>query len=140
MDPLLLSAAWAVSSVHLPSLVACFAFAFSWFPDGHSLSRRWTQRAVAGDDRLRAGHRFDRPVAGGPRLVPVAAQPVLGAQAYAPLLTAIGGMGLALAVVGVVIAAASIAVRYRHSDGEERAQIRWIAIAVLSLPAPACPS
>ena len=41
MDPLLLIGAWVVSSVHLPSLVACFAFVFSWFPDGHSLSRRW---------------------------------------------------------------------------------------------------
>src|SRR4051812_50203923 len=40
MDSVLLTGAWAASSVHLPSLVAAFAFAFSWFPDGHCLSRR----------------------------------------------------------------------------------------------------
>ena len=139
MDPLLLTAAWAASSVHLPSLVACFAFAFSWFPDGHSLSRRWSSAlwlATIGSALVIVSIGLS-PVG----LVWYPSLPNLFSvpEAYAPLLTAIGGMGLALAVVGVVIAAASIAVRYRHSHDEERAQIRWIAIAVLLIAGAGLP-
>ena len=55
------------------------------------------------------------------------------------MLTAVGGIGLVLAVVGVVIAAASIAVRYQRADTEARAQVRWIAVAVLLLAGAGLP-
>jgi hypothetical protein len=139
IDPLLLSGAWAASSVHLPSLVACFAFVFSWFPDGHSLSRRWSSAlwlASIGSVLVIISIGLS-PIGlvwypSLPNLFSVPAP-------YQPVLTAIGALGLALAVAGVVIATASIAVRYRHSHDEERAQIRWIAIAVLLIAGAGLP-
>jgi len=125
--------------MHLPSLVACFAFAFSWFPDGHSLSRRWSSGpllATIGSVLVIVSIGLS-PVG----LVWYPSLPNLFSlpAAYAPLLTVIAGMGLVLAVIGVVIATSSIAVRYRHSHDEERAQIRWIAIAVLLIASAGLP-
>jgi hypothetical protein len=139
MDPLLLTGAWVVSSVHLPSLVACFAFAFSWFPNGHSLSRRWSSGpwlATLGSVLVIVSIGLS-PI--GLIWYPSLANMFSIPAAYQPVLTVIGALGLALAVVGVLIAAASIAVRYRHSHDEERAQIRWIAIAVLLIAGAGLP-
>jgi hypothetical protein len=60
-------------------------------------------------------------------------------EAYGPLLDVIGAMGLVAAVTGVTIAAASIAVRYSRAHDEEKAQVRWIAVAVLLLAGAGLP-
>lgn len=139
MDPLLLLGAWVVSSVHLPSLVACFAFVFSWFPDGHFLSRRWAigpWMAVLGVGLVVAAIGLSPlGLLWYPSLPNVFSAPA----AYRPVLDVIGGIGLVLAVTGVVIAAASIAVRYRRAHDEEKAQVRWIAVAVLLLAGAGLP-
>src|SRR4051812_8138224 len=139
MDSVLLTGAWAASSVHLPSLVAAFAFAFSWFPDGHCLSRRWTSAlwlATVGSILVIVSIGLSPTgLVWYPSLPNVFSVPA----AYNQVLTAIGAAGLVLAVAGVVIAAASIAVRYRRSQDEERAQIRWIAIAVLLIAGAGLP-
>jgi hypothetical protein len=41
--------------------------------------------------------------------------------------------GLALVVVGVVGSAASMVVRYRRVDARQKAQLRWVAVAVVIL-------
>lgn len=139
LDTLLLGGAWLVSTVHLPSLVVCFAFVFSWFPDGHCLSRRWTSALwlagigtvlVMAAIGLSSNGLIWYPTL--PNLFSVPAP-------YEPVLTVVGAIGLVLAVVGVVIAAASIAVRYQRADAELRAQVRWIAVAVLLLAGAGLP-
>jgi hypothetical protein len=139
LDPLLQYAAWAASTMHLPSLVACFAFVFSWFPDGHALSRRWTSAmwlASIGSVLVMVSIGLSPlgllwyPSLGNPFAVP---------QPYAPVLSIIGAVGLVTAIVGVLIAAASIAVRYQRSDHDQRAQIRWIAVGVMLLAGAGLP-
>ena len=46
-------------------------------------------------------------------------------------LQAIAGLGLALMVFGVVVSTVSMVVRYRRSADVQRAQMRWIAGAVV---------
>jgi hypothetical protein len=139
MDPLLQAGAWAASSVHLPSLVACFAFVFSWFPDGHSLSRRWAIAPLLATMGV------------GLVIVSIGLSPVgllwypslpnlfSVSAAYQPVLDAIGALGLVLAVTATTVSASSIAVRYRRAHDEEKAQVRWIAVAVLFLAAAGLP-
>jgi hypothetical protein len=139
MDSVLLFGAWVASSVHLPSLVACFAMAFSWFPDGRSLSRRWSSGpwlATIGSILVIVSIGLS-PV--GLVWYPSLSNLFSLPEAYAPLLAGIGGIGLIVAVVGVLIASASIAVRYRRSHDEERAQIRWIGVAVLLIAGAGLP-
>lgn len=139
LDTLLLGGAWLVSTVHLPSLVVCFAFVFSWFPDGHCLSRRWTSAlwlAGIGTVLVMAAIGLS---SNGLLWYPTLPNLFSVPAPYEPVLTVVGAIGLVLAVVGVVIAAASIAVRYQRADAELRAQVRWIAVAVLLLAGAGLP-
>lgn len=139
LDTLLLGGAWLVSTVHLPSLVVCFAFVFSWFPDGHCLSRRWTSAlwlAGIGTVLVMAAIGLS---SNGLLWYPTLPNLFSVPAPYEPVLSVVGAIGLVLAVVGVVIAAASIAVRYQRADAELRAQVRWIAVAVLLLAGAGLP-
>lgn len=139
MDTLLLGGAWLVSTAHLPSLVVCFAFVFSWFPDGHCLSRRWTSALwLAGIGTLLVIASIGLSSKGllwYPTLSNLFSLPA----AYEPVLEIVGAVGLLLSVVGVLIAAASIGVRYQRADNVARAQVRWIAVAVLLLAGAGLP-
>ena len=139
LDTLLLMAAWIVSTVHLPSLVVCFAYVFSWFPDGHCLSRRWTSAlwlAVVGTLLVIVAIGLSpEGLLWYPSLPNILSVPA----AYDPLLTVLGAIGLMVAVTGVLIAAVSIGVRYRRADHDAQAQIRWIAVAVLLLAGAGLP-
>jgi hypothetical protein len=133
LQPLELWSAWVSSTIHLPVTVALFALVFLIFPDGRPLSSRW---AVAGWLAV-----------GGAALVMVAAglspagliwfpslpNPLAAPNDVAPVLAVVGGVGLVLIVAGTLIATSSMVVRYRRSGDVQRAQLRWIAVAVLLL-------
>lgn len=136
--PLLVSA-WAASSVHLPLLVVLTTVVFLRFPTGKPLTPRWRGAgwlALLGAVLVIFGIGF-RPegLAWYPSLTNVFAAP-FGWRTYLGWLTV---AGLLVMIVGVLLATASIILRYRRSGQVERAQLRWIAVAVLLLSAAGLP-
>ncbi|HEY7600166.1 MAG TPA: hypothetical protein VH741_09585, partial [Candidatus Limnocylindrales bacterium] len=133
LSPLVLAAAWLVSSLHLPSLIVSYVAIFLLFPDGRALSRRWAAfgwatalgvlLVVVGIGLSPAGLVW----------YPSLANPFAAPFAYEPLLVGVALAGLALLVVGVVVASVSMVVRYRRAGDVERAQLRWVAAAVVLL-------
>jgi hypothetical protein len=139
MEPLALASAWAGSTIHLPLTVVLLAYVFLLFPDGRALSRRWAMAgwAVAGGAALVG---FSVGLAPhGLQWYPSLPNPLAAPVPLRPLLPVVGGIGLVLIAVGSLVATASIVVRYRRAASVERAQVRWIAVAVLLLTAAGLP-
>jgi hypothetical protein len=127
----LLVAAWVSSSFHLPVMVVLTAVVFLRFPTGKLLSRRW---AIAGWTTLLGATVVGLAVGLSP--TGLAWFPSLPNVFAAPSSTriALQGaelVGLLLMVAGVLAATASMVVRYRRSADVQRAQMRWIAVAVV---------
>jgi signal transduction histidine kinase len=99
------------------------------FPTGRLPSPRWgvvLWLAIAAG-ALQVAHRALRP--GALRIAPTEQNP-FGMQAMTPILPAIevaSQIGLTLALL---CAAASLVLRWRHTEGDERQQLRWIAYTV----------
>src|SRR5207237_8119099 len=99
------------------------------FPTGRLPSPRWrlvVWLAIAAGV-MQATQRLVRP--GLLRMAPTESNPfgVEAATPILPVLEVISQIGLALALL---LAAASLVLRWRHTRGEERQQLRWIAYAV----------
>jgi len=58
----------------------------------------------------------------------------LGADALRPHLEALSVVGFAVWLASIFVAVASLVVRFRRSRGEERQQIKWLAVAALAVP------
>jgi hypothetical protein len=119
------------SSLHLPTLTLLTTVVFLRFPTGKLLSRRW---AIAGWTTLVGALIVGISVglspsglAWYPSLPNIFAAPF----AWKPVLQATEILGLVLMVTGVVVATFSMVVRYRQSADVQRAQMRWIAVAVV---------
>jgi hypothetical protein len=129
----LLVAAWIVSSAHLPMLAVLTNVVFLRFPTGRPLTPRWRGAGwltfvgallvIAGIGMQSSG------LAWYPSLTNVFAAPF----ASQPMLYPLTLLGMSMLIVGVVIGTTSIVVRYHRSNQRERAQLRWIAIAVILL-------
>lgn len=131
LDTSLLFGAWVASSLHLPLTVLLTTVVFLRFPTGKLLSKRW---AIAGWMTLV-----------GALIVGIAVGLNPSGLAWYPSLPNIFGapfetraalqtaelVGLVLMVTGAVIATISMVFRYRQSADVQRAQMRWIAAAVL---------
>ena len=125
------SAARLVAALAYPMNVsaALVAIMLLLFPNGRLPSPRW--RLVVwlaiGSGVLQVTQRAVRP---GPlRMAPSEPNP-FGVDWAAPILPwieAAAQVGVALALL---LAAASLVLRWRHTQGEERQQLRWIAYAV----------
>jgi hypothetical protein len=131
LDTSLLFGAWMASSLHLPTLTLMTTVVFLRFPTGKLLSRRW---AIAGWTTLVGALIVGISVglspsglAWYPSLPNIFAAPF----AWKPVLQATEILGLVLMVTGVVVATFSMVVRYRQSADVQRAQMRWIAVAVV---------
>ena len=128
-----LASAWFASTLYLPLVVALFVLVFLLFPDGRPLSRRWGRAGLlaglgAGAMIVSAGLSPD-----GLMWYPSLPNPLAAPSALRPLLVVSGLVGLILLVAGVLTSTASLVLRYRRTDEVERAQLRWIAAAVLLL-------
>ncbi len=139
MNPFLLYAAWVVSSIHLLSIVVLTTIVFLRFPTGRPLTPRWRWAGwltffgalgVAIGIGLQPEGLAWYPSLPNPFAVPIAYKPVLD------LLTLVG---LAVMITGTILATISMVLRYRRSNSVERAQLRWIAAAVIVLAAGGIP-
>jgi hypothetical protein len=135
----LLVGAWLGSSVHLPMIIALTATVFLRFPTGRPLTPRWRAFGLitfigAGLIALGIGL-LPEGLAWYPSLPNVFAAP----RATRAVLNGATIVGLVLAVSGVLGAASSMVVRYHRSASVERAQLRWIAAAVIVLSAGGIP-
>src|SRR3954447_62943 len=131
LDAPLLFGAWLTSSFHLPALVVLTAVVFLRSPRGKLLSTRW---AIAGWTTLIGAFIVGLSVGLSPTgLAWFPSLPNIFA-APASMRVALQGaeiFGLVLMVTGVFVAALSMVVRYRRSADVQRAQMRWIAAAVV---------
>ncbi len=129
----LLVAAWIASSAHLPMLAVLTNAVFLRFPTGRPLTPRWRGAgwlAFFGALLVIVGIGLQPSgLTWYPSLTNVFAAPF----AWRPLLAPITLLGVSMLVVGVGIGTASIVVRYHRSNDRERAQLRWIAVAVVLL-------
>jgi signal transduction histidine kinase len=110
----------------MPSLGLLTTFLLLLFPNGRLPSRRWRWVGwVAG-----TGLTLVLVGAGGGALgVPVRAMVTEGPVTFPTwgiLLTAVGG---GMVLVGAVASVTSLVMRFRRSRGEERQQLKWVALA-----------
>lgn len=135
----LLVAAWLASSAHLPMLAVLTNIVFLRFPTGRPVTPRWRGAgllALVGALFVIAGIGMDPSgLAWYPSLTNVFAAPY-GARSLLDMLTL---LGMSMLVVGIMIGTASIVVRYHRSNDRERAQLRWIAFAVVFMAASGIP-
>jgi hypothetical protein len=123
--------AWMASSLHLPSLVVLTVVVFLRFPTGKLLSIRW---AIVGWATLIGALIVGLSVGLNPSgLAWYPSLPNIFAAPFAmkATLQATAVVGLGLMVFGVVGSTVSMVVRYRRSADVQRAQMRWIAVAVV---------
>jgi hypothetical protein len=129
----LLVAAWVGSSAHLPMLAVLTNMIFLRFPTGRPVTPRWRGAgwlSLFGALLVIAGIGMDpNGLAWYPSLTNVFAAP-FSARSSLEIVTL---LGMSMLIVGVFIGTASIVVRYHRSNDRERAQLRWIALAVVFL-------
>ncbi len=129
----LLVAAWVGSSAHLPMLAVLTNMIFLRFPTGRPVTPRWRGAgwlAFFGALLVIAGIGMDPAgLAWYPSLTNVFAAP-FAAKGTLEIITL---LGISMLIVGVFVGTASIVVRYHRSNDRERAQLRWIALAVVFL-------
>jgi hypothetical protein len=135
----LLVAAWVASSAHLPMLAVLTNTIFLRFPTGRPVTPRWRGAgwlAFFGALLVIAGIGMDPTgLAWYPSLTNVFAAP-FNAK---PTLEMITLLGMSMLFVGALIGTLSIVVRYHRSNDRERAQLRWIALAVVFLAVSGLP-
>ena len=135
----LLVGAWFASSVHLPSIVVLTSVVFLRFPTGRPLTPRWRAfgwMTFFGALGIALGIGLSPA---GLSWFPSLPNVFAVSRDMNPMLTALTIAGLMLMVAGVIGATASMVVRYHRSASVERAQLRWIAAAVVVLSAGGIP-
>jgi len=135
----LLVAAWVASSAHLPMLAVLTNMIFLRFPTGRPVTPRWRGAgwlAFFGALLVIAGIGMDPAgLAWYPSLTNVFAAPFTAR----PTLELVTLLGMSMLFVGALIGTLSIVVRYHRSNDRERAQLRWIALAVVFLAVSGLP-
>jgi hypothetical protein len=127
-------AAWWAAWTWYPAIALTLTFIPLLFPTGRPLTPRWRPVAWLGGAATAAFtllaalqstlHVGDREVA----------NPFGLAVVENPEDSALGAVLLALVVLAAVLAVVSLAVRFRRSRGEERAQLKWFTYAGMLLP------
>jgi hypothetical protein len=110
----------------VPFILVPPTFLLLLFPDGRLLSRRW--RPVAWSAVLGI---VGTTVAGGLRSGPLEDFPELANPfgVASPLLDALEGLAALLLVIGLFGSAVSLILRFRRAAGQQRQQIKWLALA-----------
>jgi hypothetical protein len=110
----------------MPFIVLPATFLLALFPDGHLLSRRW--RPVAWCAAIGMGGGF---VIGFIKPGPIADQPQMTNPfgVDSPLISPLEGLTLLMVGIGMVGSSISLVLRFRRSHGEQRQQIKWLALA-----------
>ena len=125
---LLSDAGWIVG------IIPVLLFLPMLFPDGHLQSRRWWPLAALCGGLiafLLVAVVFGTPLLAGSSGPPRVENPLyISAIDQLEIPDVVIGIGLLVALVGSV---ASLVVRFRRSNGDERQQIKWVALALILL-------
>jgi hypothetical protein len=120
------TAAWLNAWLFLPAIFGTPQLLFLLFPTGRPLSAGWRAAvwlSVAAivvqttGSALVPGALVDAPVDGIENPVAIGAG------------EAVAQVGWLLTLLGILVAAASLVVRFRRADGEERLQLKWFVLA-----------
>ena len=122
--------AWVTSWLPLVGFAPMVTFLLLLFPDGRLPSRRWRPvgwLAVVAVATLALGTALTPGslVYRAEVINPLGLAPIEGS------LLEEGGVGWLLVPVSVVLSAASMVVRFRRAAGEQRQQIKWLALAAV---------
>jgi signal transduction histidine kinase len=121
-------ALWIVEWTWIP-IVGSVGFVFAVFPDGRTLSPRWRAAlvvAIAGASLAAVAEALT------PDLTTVADIPnPIGIRSEA--VVALGNVGLLCFLLMIGLGLLSLVVRFRRSGGDERQQLKWVALAASAL-------
>jgi hypothetical protein len=110
----------------MPFMLLPATFLLALFPDGHLLSRRWRPVAWCAAIGMAGGFVvsgiFPGPIPDYPQLM----NP-FGIDS--PLIDPLNGLTLLLTAIGMFGSSISLVLRFRRSSGEQRQQIKWLALA-----------
>jgi len=122
--------AWLSTWSWLPAIVSALVLFPLLFPTGRPPTPRWRWvqwLGLAGGSAMLLNFWFaPGKLEGYPMDNPVGIPSSLGVVAKA-----VGGTGFALLLISMLASVASIVVRFRRSQGEEREQIKWVAAAAV---------
>jgi hypothetical protein len=110
----------------MPFILLPATFLLALFPDGHLLSRRWRPVAWCSAVGMAGGFAVEGMHAGP---VPDHPQLINPFGVDTPLLSPLDGLSLLLIGIGMIGSSISLVVRFRRSHGEQRQQIKWLAMA-----------
>ncbi len=110
----------------MPFILLPATFLLALFPNGHLLSHRWRPIAWCAGVGMVAGFVFEGMIAG-----PIPDHPALTNPfgVDSPLIDPLDGLSLLLVAIGMIGSSISLIVRFRRSHGDERQQIKWLALA-----------
>ena len=124
---LLAGAAAAYGDVSwMPFILLPATFLLALFPDGHLLSSRWRPFAWCAALGMAGGFVVEGMVPGPIHDHPQLTNP-FGVDS--PLLSPLDGLTLLMIAIGMVGSSISLVLRFRRSHGEQRQQIKWLALA-----------
>jgi signal transduction histidine kinase len=121
-------AAWSTEWIWIPLMAAVAIFIPLLYPNGHLPSPRWRFVAVVGAAGAVIGSIGFALVPGKLESFPGLRNP-FGIEGSEWLRT-VGDVGMLAFVCGLVCALASVVIRSRRSRGEERQQLKWLALAL----------
>jgi hypothetical protein len=133
-----LAIGWLSSWAQFPATMLVL-YLLLLFPNGHPPSPRWRGvvwlvTAVIAVGTLTAAL-LPGPLRAGPTGSPLPVDNPLAFHAVAPLLEVVSAVVPAASVALLVIAIASVIVRFRRAQGEERQQMKWFLFASGFVPA-----
>ncbi len=125
-------AAWAATIASGPVLFGALAFLFLLFPSGRLLSSRWRWAALGTAAALVLVALSEATLPGPLQSYASVSNP-FGIEPLGPILQAVFGGAALLLLLMVAVAAVSLVVRFRHSQGQEREQLKWVASATAAV-------
>jgi signal transduction histidine kinase len=121
-------AAWITEWIWVPFMAIVAIYTPLLYPDGHLPSPRWRIVAVLGAVGAVAGTFGFALTPGELESFPGVRNP-LGVEGTGWLRT-VGNVAMLAYVIGLAGAAASVVIRFRRSRGDERQQLKWLALAL----------
>ena len=124
-------AAWIPEWVWIPFMAAIALYIPLLYPDGHLPSRRWVWVAVLGGIGATIGT-FGFALTPGPLEGFLGQRNPFGVEGAGWIRTA-GDAAMLVFLVALLGTVASLVVRVRRSRGDERQQLKWLALAIALL-------
>jgi signal transduction histidine kinase len=121
-------AAWIPEWVWIPFMAAIALYVPLFYPDGHLPSRRWIWVAILGGIGATIGT-FGFALTPGPLEGFLGQRNPFGIEGAGWIRT-VGDVAMLLFLAALLGTVASLVVRVRRSRGDERQQLKWLALAI----------